>query len=174
MPDKNKNLYYLEDLPDYKVASDYHDVRGWDVIDAENRTIGKVTNLLVNKHLERVVYLDVEVDKSLIEIGYKTYQVPASEGVHGFLNEDGDDHLIVPIGMVNLDKEQKKVLTNQINYNTFAKAKRFNSGSAIDRDYEFMLFRHYTSNDAIDLAIIDEEFYNRKEFDNSLNREDTK
>jgi hypothetical protein len=31
---KNKNLYYLEELSDYKVASEYSDVRGWDVIDA--------------------------------------------------------------------------------------------------------------------------------------------
>ncbi|KUO60087.1 photosystem reaction center subunit H [bacterium BRH_c32] len=174
MSDNKKNLYYLEELPDYKVASDYHDVRGWDVIDAENRTVGKVTNLLVNKELERVVYLDVEVNKSLIEFGYKTYQVPASEGVHGFINKDGEDHLIIPIGMASLDIEQKRVLTNQINYNSFAKAKRFNIGTAFDRDYEFNLFRHYTSNDAIDLAIIDEEFYNRKEFDNTSHRRDTK
>ncbi|MDY0222865.1 MAG: PRC-barrel domain-containing protein [Desulfobacterium sp.] len=70
--------------------------RGWDVIDAENRTIGKVTNLLVNKKAERVVYLDVEVDESLIEVGYKTYHASASDGVHGLLNRDGDKHLIVP------------------------------------------------------------------------------
>lgn len=172
MSDNNKNLYYLEELSDYKVASDYYDVRGWDVIDAENRTVGKVTNLLVNKQAERVVYLDVEVNESLIEFGYKTYQVPASEDVHGFINKDGDDHLIVPIGMVSLDVEQKRVLTNQIDYNTFAKAKRFNSGTVIDRDYELILFRHYIRDDTIDITIIDKEFYNRKEFEDSLHRND--
>ncbi len=172
MSENNKNLYYLEELSDYKVASDNHDVRGWDVIDAENRNVGKVTNLLVNKQAERVVYLDVEVKKSLIEFGYKTYQTPASDGVHGFLNKDGDEHLIVPIGMVSLNIEQKKVLTNQIDYNTFAKAKRFKGGSSIDRDYELILFRHYIHDDAIDTTIIDAGFYDRKEFDNSLNRYD--
>ncbi|MBF0234635.1 MAG: photosystem reaction center subunit H, partial [Desulfamplus sp.] len=75
-----------------------------------------MTNLLVNKKAERVVYLDVEVDESLIEVGYNTYHVSASDGVHGFLNKDGDEHLIVPIGMVTLNQEQKKVLTNQIDY----------------------------------------------------------
>jgi hypothetical protein len=34
-----------------------------DVKDANNRIIGKVDHLLVNKTAERVVYLDVEVDK---------------------------------------------------------------------------------------------------------------
>ena len=170
MSDDKKNLYYLEELPDYKVASDYYDVRGWDVSDAEDRTIGKVTNLLVDKKDERVVYLDVEVNKALIEVGHDAYQTPASDGVHGFINKDGDEHLIVPIGMVSLNTEQKKVLTNQIDYSTFAKAKRFNEGASIEREYELTIFRHYTGDDTIDILIIDENFYKRKEFDNSLQK----
>jgi hypothetical protein len=107
-----------------------------------NRNIGKVDHLLVSKKAERVVYLDVEVDKTLIEDSYNTYQVPASDGVHGFLNKEGDNHLIVPIGMVSLDEEVMKVYTNQINYNTFAKAKRHNKYATIDTDHELVLFRH--------------------------------
>jgi len=168
MTDANKNLYYLEELPDYKVASDYSDVRGWNVMDADNRSIGKVTNLLVNKNAERVVYLDVEVDSTLIEDGYNTYQVPASDGVHGFINKDGDDHLIVPIGMVSLDEEKKKVLTDQINYKTFTKVRRFTKGAVIKRDYELILFREYIGDNTLDTTNFDDKFYNRKEFDNSL------
>lgn len=169
MSENKKNLYYLEELTDYKVATDYYDVRGWDVIDTENRNVGKVTDLLVSKLDERVVYLVVEVDKSLIEVGYETYQVPASEGVHGFSNKDGADQLIVPIGMVSLNTEQKNVLTNQIDYTTFTKARRFSKGTAIDRDYEIILFRHYIGDETIDKSVMDEDFYKRKEFDNSLN-----
>jgi hypothetical protein len=77
MTDKNKNLYYLHELSDYKVADDYADVRDWEVIDADKRTIGKVDGLLVNKDAERVVYLDVEVDTSLIEAGHQSYASPA-------------------------------------------------------------------------------------------------
>lgn len=168
MSNNDKNLYYLEELPDYQVESGYYDVRGWEIIDAENRSVGKVTNLLVNKNTERVVYLDVEVNQSLIEVGYETFQVSASEGVHGFLNKDGDEHLIVPIGMVSLNTEEKKVLINKIDYNTFAKAMRFNKGTAINSDYELNLFHHYTGKNAVDLTIIDNKFYLRKEFDSSL------
>ncbi len=84
MTKDNKDLFYLEELSDYEVASDYSDVRGWNVIDADKRTIGKVTNLLVSKKEERVVYLDVEVDTTLLQVGYETFQTPVSEGVHGF------------------------------------------------------------------------------------------
>ena len=146
MADDNKDLFYLEELSDYKVASDYPDVRGWDVIDADNSTIGNVTNLVVSKKDERVVYLDVEVDKALIEAGY-TQQAPAGGGVHGLLNKEGEDHLIIPVGMVSLDEDRKKVLTDRIDYNTFAGARRFRKGAAIDRGYEAALLRHYRGED---------------------------
>lgn len=170
MTDNNRNLYYLDELPDYKVADDYCDVNGWDVKDNDNRTIGKVDNLLVSKKDERVVYLDVEVDKSLIEDGFNTFQVPASDGVHGFVNKDGSDHLIVPIGMVILDEDKKCVLTNEIDYNTFTKAGRFKKGEPIDRNYEFKLFKHYVRVDSLDEATWDDKFYSRKEFDNNIRR----
>lgn len=170
MLDNNRNLYYLEELSGYKVASDYCDVRGWKVKDAGNRTIGKVDGLLVNKQSERVVYLDVELDKSVIEEGHKTYEVPASNGVHEFLNEDGDDHLIIPIGMTSLDEENKKVHTNKIDYNTFTKTRRFAKGAIIDPDYELNVFRHYVGDSIDDSTIMDDRFYDRKEFENSLRR----
>ena len=86
----NKNLFNLDELSGYTVAMNYSDVRGWEVKDTNNRTIGKVDHLLVNKTANRVVYLDVEVDTTLIEEGYNTYQNPVSEGVHEFLNKEGE------------------------------------------------------------------------------------
>jgi hypothetical protein len=50
--------------------------------DANNRIIGKVDHLLVNKTAERVVYLDVE-DTTVIEEGQK-YDNRVSAGVHEF------------------------------------------------------------------------------------------
>ncbi len=41
MTDRNKNPY-LHELSDHKVADEYADVRDWEVIDADKRTIGKV------------------------------------------------------------------------------------------------------------------------------------
>jgi len=169
MTTNNKNLHYLHDLSDYKVADDYADVRDWDVIDAAKRIIGKVDGLLVSKEADRVVYLDVEVDASLIEAGHDTYATPATNGVHEFLNKEGENHLIIPIGMVTLDKNNKKVYTNQIDYSTFAKTKRFEKGVDVERSYELIILPHYIPADIFENEKSnDNRLYNRKEFDNTL------
>lgn len=172
MTDTNKNLFNLDELSGYKVAENYSDVRGWNVKDANNRTIGKVDHLLVNKIAERVVYLDVEVDESLIEEGHNTYQNPVSEGVHQFLNKDGENHLIIPIGMANIDEKNKLVNTNQIDSSTFAKTKRFRKGDDIDFGYELNVVRHYRGDNDIHSSNAVEGFYDREEFNNTFQRRD--
>lgn len=141
--DDKKHLYYLEELSDYKVDSHYSDVRGWPVKDRENRVIGKVSNLLVNINLEKVVYLDVEVDDSIIEANHDPYASPANAGLREFVNQKGENHIIIPIGMVTIDDKQKFVYTDSIGYQTFAGTKRMASGANIDRDYEMMVLNSY-------------------------------
>ena len=164
MTDKIKNLYNLDELPDYKVADDYIDVRGWEVKDKNNRTIGVVDHLLVNKRAQRVVYLDVEVNTALIEKGHETYQKSANKGLHEFLNEDGEDHLIIPIGLAFIDEENKVVTTNEIGSSIFDQAKRFKKGQPIDFDYELNLVRHYKGDKTIHRPNSPDEFYDREEF----------
>ena len=165
MTNKNKNLYYLHELSDYKVAADDADVRDWEVLDADKRTIGKVDGLLVNKDAKRVVYLDVEVDATLIEAGHETYATPVSKGVHEFLNEDGESHLIIPIGMVTLDEDNKRVCTDQIDYNTFAQTKRFKKGVELERFYELKVLPGYCPGSQFgEESGSDKQFYDRKEF----------
>ena len=135
---ENKHLYYLDELSDYKVASKDPDVRGWPVKDADNRVIGKVDNLLINKNSERVVYLDVEVDKTIIDANHDPYSSSSSE-VHEFINRDGENHLIVPIGLVSLNEDQNFVYTDRVNHQTFAETKRFEKGSNVNRDYEVVV-----------------------------------
>jgi hypothetical protein len=79
-----------------------------------------------------------------------------------------------PFNTTHADNIRKaKVLTNQIDYNTFVKARRFNRGAEIDRDYELFLFRHYIHDDTMNLAILDDGFYDRKEFENSLHQKNS-
>lgn len=172
MTDTNKNLFNLDELSGYQVAENYSDVRGWDVKDANNRTIGKVDHLLVNKTAERVVYLDVEVDTTLIEEGYNTYQDRVSDGVHEFLNKEGENHLIIPIGMAIIDEKNKLVSTNQIDSSTFAKTKRFKKGDVIDFGYELNVVRHYRGDNTIHSSDAVDGFYDREEFNNSFHKRD--
>lgn len=141
----DKHLFYLNELSDYKVSSDDPDVRGWKVKDVDNRVIGKVDNLLVNKNTERVVYLDVEVDKSIIEAKHDPYRSPVNdgEGVHEFINKDGEEHLIIPIGLVKLNKNDKFVYTDKVNHKTFAQTKRMKKGSKVNREYEKAVLASY-------------------------------
>lgn len=165
MSENKKNLYYLDDLSGYKVASDYNDVRGWEVKDSDNRRIGKVDRLLANKETKRVVYLDIEVDESVIADGHEVYDKSASEGAHEFMNKDGESHLIIPIGMVRLDEDEKHVISDTIDYNTFSKTKRVGKGAEIDRDYEVSVLGQYSQEHAGDeYQNEDEEFYDRQEF----------
>lgn len=172
MSEYKKNLFYLSDLTDYKVASEDSDVRGWEVEDVDHRIIGQVDRLLVNRESQRVVYLDIEVDKSLIENGHEVYNTSAGEGTHEFLNKEGENHLIIPIGLVKLDKENKKVISNEITHSTFAQTKRLSKGTDVDRNYEVTVFKQYFPEKPFDdNDLRDENFYNRQEFKNSKERE---
>lgn len=161
--DKNRSLFYLNELSDYKVKSDDPDVRGWKVHDKDNRVVGKVENLLVNKNTEKVVYLDVEVDTSIIEANHKPYSGRANSGVHEVMNKDGENHLIIPIGLVNLNHNDKVVSTNEITHKTFAETKRINKGSTIDREYEIVVLDSYNRDDT--KYPEDDTLYGRKEYD---------
>ncbi|MGM1056711.1 MAG: PRC-barrel domain-containing protein [Bacteroidota bacterium] len=187
--DRDKKLFYLNELSDYKVASDDPDIRGWKVKDVDNRIIGEVDNLLVNKDTERVVYLDVEVDKSIIEGEHNPYRFSASEGVHEFINKEGENHIIIPIGLVKLNEDENFVYTDKINHKTFAETKRIKKGSNVNREYEEVVLESYNrdtnfSSDTGDKNTTtadsnrdsrrdreDEDFYKKREFDNSDFRE---
>lgn len=164
MEKNKKHLYYLDELSDYKVKSDDPDVRGWKIRDKEGKTIGKVDNLLVNKETEKVVYLDVEVDHSLIEADHKPYSSSAKDGVHEFLNKEGENHLIVPIGLVSLNRDKEIVHTDKIDYRTFAETKRMKKGGTIDRKYEIMVLDSYNRDEKASYAE-DESLYERPEYD---------
>jgi hypothetical protein len=168
MNEQTRLLYYLEELSEYQVSTGYSDVRGWDVRDANDRYIGFVDRLLVNRNTERVVYLDVEVDASVIKDGYDVFQVPASAGVHGFSNKEGENHLIIPIGMASLDEKSKKVTTNEIDSSTFAKVRRFRKGEIIDSQYEIDVLHHYKGDNTIAIETLDDKFYEQTEFINPM------
>ncbi len=143
MKEQKKHLYYLDELSDYKVDSHYSDVSGWSVKDRDNRVIGKVVNLLVNKNLLKVVYLDVEVDKTIIDADYDPYSNSQNSEVREYVNKEGENHVIIPVGMVHIHEDQKFVHTESINYQTFAETKRFSSGANLDREYEVNVLESY-------------------------------
>lgn len=143
MSTQEKQLYYLSELKDYTVDGGYADVRGWRVKDSALRDIGVVKNLLVNKRTQRVVYLDVEVDSSIIDAKHDPYGGPGNSVIREFINEDGENHIILPIGLVDINVDDKYVFTESIDHTTFAETKRFKENSPIERDYETAVLDSY-------------------------------
>ena len=159
MSTREKHLYYLSELKDYKVNSKDSDIRGWVVKDLDNMTLGKVDNLLVNKELGKVVYIDVEVEETIINVNHDPYSHAGKTDYSEFINKEGENHIIIPIGLIDLNQDKKHVVTQTINYDTFAETKRYRSGSTITRDYEHHVL----------------DSYDRKnEHDKDLNRQDLK
>ena len=140
-----QKLFYLTELANYKVASKYPDVRGWDIRDATKKLFGKVDNMLVDKNEKRVVYLDVEVDQSIIDNAHVALNTLTNEDVHNFSNKEGESHLLIPIELVQIDEENKYVHSNEIDYNTLTKVRRFSKGSQIDPDYELAVRQQYSA-----------------------------
>ncbi len=163
---KDRTLYYLEELSNYKLSDKDKDVKGWKVKDIAGKVIGHIENLLVNINSERVVYLDVEVDESIISANFKPYRFKAKKGIHHFINHVSENHIIIPIGMVTLDLENKVVSTKKINYETFAHTKRLKKGAPVYRDYEIDVFDSYTRPNVEVVYPEDDTFYNRDEFGN--------
>ncbi len=136
MAQETKHLYNLDELSDYKVKDGYPDIKGWAVKDIDNRVIGKVDNLLVNKETERVVYLDVEADKSIIDANHDPYDKRGNQDITQFINKEGENHIIIPIGLVGLNSDSKEVFTDIIDHQTFAETKRYRKGEEVNRSYE--------------------------------------
>lgn len=52
-------------LHNHRIASGDPDVRGWEVVGSDGRTVGRIHDLLVDTGSQRVRYLDVELDHGL-------------------------------------------------------------------------------------------------------------
>ncbi|UUF13019.1 MULTISPECIES: PRC-barrel domain-containing protein [Flavobacterium] len=167
MENKERNLYRLDELSDYKIASNYSDVRGWKIVDSDNRTIGKIDNLWVNKDMQRVVYLDVNLDKGLIDDSRnEVHDAIANENGREFIYKDGDSHIIIPIGSVSINKDTKIVMANSIGYDTFRSTSRYNRQHNFDRDYEKNVLKSYYPKNESGFDSDDDNFYNQREFEN--------
>ena len=111
----NRHLYRLNELKDYKVASDDPDVRGWEIFDRDNERFGTIKELIVDPEKKKVRYLDVE---------------PSSD-----LSSAGNERLLIPIGVAKLDKDNKNVIVNEVDKDALTSFPLY-TGDVVARDYE--------------------------------------
>lgn len=96
MADELDRVVPLDELDDFKVADGDPDVRGWDVLSADGRKIGEVENLLIDTAAMKVRYLEVDVDRDVLD---------TSE----------ERHILVPIGYARLDEDDDQVRVDSLN-----------------------------------------------------------
>lgn len=171
MKDSDKKLYRLDELTDFKVDSDDPDIRGWKVKDQDGQMVGEVDNLLVNKKRRKVVYLDVEVDNSIIKAGREKPRETTQTDSQAFENKEGENHIIIPIGLVSIDQDDNYVYTSDLSHQRFAEANRFKKGDPISSDYERYIIAHYRGEDpSTHRDMNEDDFYESREFDRSKSR----
>jgi photosynthetic reaction center H subunit len=117
-PNSTSRIVPLDEAVDFKVADGDPDIRGWDVLSADGRRIGEVENLLVDPTAMKVRYLDVEIDHDLLGG-----------------DRDRDRHVLVPIGYARLDRDDNRIVVDQLNSSDVGALPEYRS-EPITRDYE--------------------------------------
>lgn len=124
---RDKHLYRLGELNDWKVASDDPDVRGWTIIDRDRREFGTINELIVDPDQEKVRYLDV-----------------VAKGQHASGNEE---HLLIPVGVARIDDDDKRVIVRDIN-SEFLNSYPAHRGDNITRDHEHQIIERFNRPDS--------------------------
>jgi hypothetical protein len=97
-------LRRLRDLPTFEMATGDPDPRGWTVRGGDGQAFGTVSELLVNLETQRVLYLNVELERGLPGV-----PAPAP---------NTETQILLPLGAVNLDTEGKSVFITTLRRDT--------------------------------------------------------
>lgn len=99
----------LSQLDDFEVADGDPDVRGWSVMSADGKKIGRVDQLLVDTGAMKVRYLDVDLRDGM--------------------GDGSDRHALVPIGYAQLDRGTQTVRTTALRASECAAIPSYGRGS---------------------------------------------
>ncbi|MBJ6143612.1 PRC-barrel domain-containing protein [Hymenobacter sp. BT559] len=97
-------LRRLRDLPTFEMATGDPDPRGWAVRGGDGQVFGTVTELLVDPESQRVLYLNVELERGLPGV-----PTPAPHA---------ETQILLPLGAVNLDTEGSSVFVTALRRDT--------------------------------------------------------
>lgn len=143
---KNKHLKYLNNLKEYKVARNNPDVRGWTLLDADKKEVGKIENFLVDMDAEAVRYLEVSIkpeNKNAIDTKTAARSV---EAPHTIRTKNEDVRLIVPIGLARINQDDQNVFTDSITTENYRNLPVLSQGQTPDEQFEREVVNRYTGN----------------------------
>ncbi|MGH7458198.1 MAG: PRC-barrel domain-containing protein [Longimicrobiaceae bacterium] len=109
----------LGKLKDYKVSKGDTDVRKWEMVASDGRTVGNVHDLLVDLRSEKVRYLDVRLKK-------------------GTVDSDRETHVLVPMANARFHEDDKRVYVEGIDYDDFARLPEYGHEPLTREQEEFL------------------------------------
>jgi sporulation protein YlmC with PRC-barrel domain len=134
---------------EYEMASGEPDIRNWKVVGLQNREVGKVEELLFNEVSHRVRYLIVNINGKPLNLISRS--------------------ILIPVGMVDLLKDEKVVLLNGLSIGHLASLPTYEKGK-ISRETELeirdVFSPGYASVYRGTKHMDDEEFYDHEYFNN--------
>jgi len=89
------SLQRLSDADGLDVAENEPDIRGWDVVISDGTKVGEVDDLIVDTTAMKARYVDVDLDRKMMGL-------------------DDEQHALVPITLVDLDTDDKKVVLRSL------------------------------------------------------------
>lgn len=139
----------LSAMADLQVADGEPDIRGWEVVGQDRRTIGTVHDLVVDSAEMKVRYMDVEIRRAAIDA-------------------DQDRHVLIPIGYARLDEDDDRVLVNNI-ATTAAGSLPAYEHAPITREQEAALHQTYADASPAAGAMPErqQDYYGHDRFDDS-------
>lgn len=93
--EKRERLMLLSDLKELRVSKDDPDIRGWEVVTADRKKMGKVHELVIDTIDMKVRYLDIDMDGKILDI-------------------KGSSHVLIPIAGAQLDDDDNRVYLTDI------------------------------------------------------------
>jgi photosynthetic reaction center H subunit len=99
-------LRRLRDLPSFEMATGDPDPRGWAVRGGDGQVFGTVIELLVDPESQRVLYLNVELER-----GVPGVPTPAPHA---------ETQILLPLAAVNLDAEGNSVFATALRRDTIS------------------------------------------------------
>lgn len=176
------NLHYLRDLKDYKISKDEPDIRGWKVQDANHQTVGKVAGLLVDVNREKVRYIDVDLDDSLLPGDHDPFEAKHKDGIHEFQDKKGDIHMIIPIGVARIERDNEVVIADGIDQTSLRNIPtyRYQENIPVESEYEQSVLSNFRrrpgdadrSRDLSDDELFDSDHFNEERFYGRRGREE--
>ncbi|HEU5163394.1 MAG TPA: PRC-barrel domain-containing protein [Thermoanaerobaculia bacterium] len=93
--ESRERLMLLSELKDLRVSKGEPDIRGWDVVTADRKKMGKVHELVIDTIDMKVRYLDIDVDGKILDLKDAT-------------------HMLIPIAGAQLDDDDNRVYLTEI------------------------------------------------------------